>query len=708
MTPDQAYITKQFARHFAGFENKTMAIYGLGKNTPVILDSFPGFHIAGLLDEVRTGDTVFGKKVLSLDEARGLGVDTILILATQSNTRIIYRRIEAFCAGNHIAVYDINGRDLRALAPAAGAPFDSAKYAPVSRQALRRKIDAADVVSFDIFDTLLMRRVLYPPDIFSIVEDRAKTPGFAKARVRAEMELYTQAKNARLDEIYLRLQEALSLADDEREHLYAAELAAEEQALVPRKAMCEMAAYAARQGKQVFFVSDMYLPSDFLSRLLQNAGVPVAAQSVFVSCAHGMGKAGGLFSVLRKAVGQKHILHVGDDHDADMAAAAAYGIEDTFRIYKASEMLEDSPARGLLSLANSTAARMVVGTFLASALSDPFLFSETGGKFRIASTRDMAYTYFAPLVYKFFAWMQDTAKERQLELVLLGARDGWIFKEIAAMLQAGPGLPVPMPYFYTSRAVAFLAGIQNEGDILSIAHVGFSGTAREMLSARFLLLEEEILPRLGEEPRDGYILRHKAAILKNAAEMRKNHLTYIETLGIRPGAKVGFMDFVSTGSCQRCLAEICSFHATGLYFVRIEDPEKAHLPIEALFGQESCYTSNTSLSENYLHLENVFTAPEPTLACFTAAGKPVFMPEVRTEKQLAALHAIHSAILDYGRDNGPLLGCFSACDAQVADKILSFLSEQYSEMQADYFEVNDVLCDEVMNRTFPLMRPAGQ
>ena len=90
-----------------------IAIYGVGKNTRIILESFDSDNIVGLMDEVRKGDIIYGKRVITVEEAAALGVDAIIIVARASNVKIIYRRIKDACIKHSIKVYDINGNILR-------------------------------------------------------------------------------------------------------------------------------------------------------------------------------------------------------------------------------------------------------------------------------------------------------------------------------------------------------------------------------------------------------------------------------------------------------------------------------------------------------------------------------------------------------------------------------------------------------------------
>ena len=43
-----------------------------------------------------------------------------------------------------------------------------------------------DVISFDVFDTLLVRRCLEPSDVFTAIERESRRKGYAKARIKAE------------------------------------------------------------------------------------------------------------------------------------------------------------------------------------------------------------------------------------------------------------------------------------------------------------------------------------------------------------------------------------------------------------------------------------------------------------------------------------------------------------------------------------------
>ena len=74
---------------------------------------------------------------------------------------------------------------------------------------MQQEILAHEVISFDVFDTLVMRRVLYFEDVFSLVEQRSGVAGFRKYRIQAEREVNRLGRAPRIEAIYQRLHMAM-------------------------------------------------------------------------------------------------------------------------------------------------------------------------------------------------------------------------------------------------------------------------------------------------------------------------------------------------------------------------------------------------------------------------------------------------------------------------------------------------------------------
>lgn len=60
---------------------------------------------------------------------------------------------------------------------------------PVNVEKLISILKSYEVISFDIFDTLLKRNVNTPIDVFKYVENKINKPGFAEKRIVSEKKL---------------------------------------------------------------------------------------------------------------------------------------------------------------------------------------------------------------------------------------------------------------------------------------------------------------------------------------------------------------------------------------------------------------------------------------------------------------------------------------------------------------------------------------
>lgn len=681
---EKDYIISSWQKHFAGKCDKKIAIYGIGKNTEIILDNFNSDNIIGLLDGVRKEAHIYNKPIISIEEAVSAGVSIIVIIARYSNLKIIYRRIADLCLNNFIEVYDINGNIIECNEKEEKS-FN--KYKSINEKYLKEKIKTADIISFDIFDTLVTRRVLYPHDIFSLIQKKGIL-GFEKLRINAETDLRNEEKIANIYDIYERL------GDNYSPEL---EIETEAELLVIRKAIVDMLDYALSEGKIVYLVSDMYLPKRIIKNLLDPLGIKIDEKYILISCDYSVSKCNGLFYVLRKKAGNKKTLHIGDDFEADIKSAKRFGIDDTFKIESGLTMLEDSYASGLLIHDKSLSNRLIIGEFVSKQLNDPFLFNRTGGLFEVKTNYDMSYSFIAPLLSCFFTWMIKKSQELGLNQILLCSRDGYIFEKMYQLIKNKYDLPV-MKYFYTSRAVAVIASLIDESDIIHAYNLPFTGTTEEMLLNRFCINKEDIRVRQkGEIDRD-YILRHKDIILKIAEQNRANYIEYINSSFINSDSRAGLFDFVSQGTCQKALANIVDFDLYGLYFALIDpiDNYKENTPIEAMFGKVMLFADNTyNFTKNYFSLENLLSSFEPTLSCFNGSAAPQFFNEERTKADLAVLKECHEAILNY----------FECCkidnlievDKEVVDCIFSYIQPRFCCSNIELY-VNIKLQDEFCNR----------
>ena len=299
-------------------------LYGIGPRTEKYIVEHPDLVIDGILDGYRNDGEFCGIPVLALGDISTQN-SRIIVAARPASARIIHARIKEFCMERNVEIYDINGRRME---NGEDVRRPEAEKIRVDTDKLHREIERHDVVSFDIFYPLLVRKCGAAEKVFAYVAIKnGLSGGFVGERIRAEKEL-SQTMAPKIEDIYRTLSERMQIPQEEGRRLLLEEIEAEKKFLVIREKLAEAFSYAQAKGKKIFLISDMYLSRKVLGQILSEKGIE-GYDRLFVSCEHGTDKAGKLFhEALRKAEG-KDMLHIGDDEYRDCECAERCG-RDTF------------------------------------------------------------------------------------------------------------------------------------------------------------------------------------------------------------------------------------------------------------------------------------------------------------------------------------------------------------------------------------------
>lgn len=694
MISEKDYVIDTFRKNFSEFKNRRVVLYGLGFKTQIILEGCPDYNFVGLMDPNKGGETIFGKKVLTYDEVLESNVEAIIVVARPNIVRVITRRILTFCQKNKILLYDINKNDL-----SFGVEkllVSDEPYLELNENDLKKKILGHDIISFDIFDTLIMRKVLYPQDVFDIVEHKAvkakySITNFRDKRAEAERLLLLET-NPNIYEIYDLLQQETGLTDEEKECLLQLEIFVEKQVLIKRNKMVDMLKYAVDLQKKVYLISDMYLPKDILENILGELGIS-GYSDIFVSCEYRTPKYRGLFSIFKEKVAGESYLHIGDNKEADGVFAELQGM-DSYIIKSAVDMLELSSYREIFHHLRSVNDRSLAGLFVSKVFNNPFSLYQTSGRPEIRSTYDVGYLFIAPLITNFIVWLLQAVKKQKSDYMLFAARDGYLIHKLydaAINLLELEDMPKGI-YFLTSRMVSAASTMVTDKDIAYVASLPFAYSQEKLLEIRFGLSPDEILPYDQQLFTDieSYALAHKQKIVVKSKELRSRYLEYVKSLGIQDGSKVGFFDFVSSGTCQMYLSDILPFDLVGLYFVHYlsdSSERKNKLPIHALFENGLSYQSQSYAFDNYYYLETVITSFAASLASFDENVQPVYSPDTRSLREMQKLKDMHEAITDYFNDYIEELYIKTEhINEKVSDTFFNGIDNKYTDIKDDTLE----------------------
>lgn len=208
---------------------------------------------------------------------------------------------------------------------------------PALREAIRSKIANVDLVSVDVFDTLLLRTT--KPEIqrfwemserFRMTVDRADLvrEDFFIARLEAVRAAYgnvprtRQSREVMINEIYRLMLAQLEIPTTQSDAFLEEEIAYEVSQLTANRMLAEILKEASLQGVSIIYASDMYLPAAIIDRLLAAAGVDVPFTAGYSSADISLSKRSGeLFDwiIERQRVRPDRCLHLGDHPQGDAA-----------------------------------------------------------------------------------------------------------------------------------------------------------------------------------------------------------------------------------------------------------------------------------------------------------------------------------------------------------------------------------------------------
>lgn len=317
-----------------------------------------------------------------------------------------------------------------------------------SAQRLRRAVRNASWVTIDVFDTALFRCVPDPEDVFEIVGMRCRggtgMPRTAsefracrrEAEYRARQEVWrrSQADEVTLAQIYECLGTMLPGLDVE--HTMQQELEVERAVCVANPDIKAFYDRLQRDGINVAFVSDTYLPSAFIDEMTKAAGYDGRHELFVSSEAVATKYRGTLFPYVAARLGASpaRIVHIGDNVRTDFLN----GREAGFQTYWYRRTAEP---RGYFRAEKTLEARV---------LARIEALSIDAGEGAAECFEALGAGVLGPLFLGLTQWLARSVQEQGAELVLICARDGYVIHQIYERLRRSADLP-PSSYFLASR-----------------------------------------------------------------------------------------------------------------------------------------------------------------------------------------------------------------------------------------------------------------
>lgn len=467
------------------------------------------------------------------------------------------------------------------------------------------------LISLDVFDTAIFRRVFHPSDIFDVIEEEVGH-NFKTLRIEAQDKARKKDTHYTLLDIYKSLPRFNIKEEIKAEYLN-----------------CESNPYILNlynnYDADFIFISDMYLPSSVIKSMLERCGYNDT--QVFVSCEHRALKGdGNLFKKVEEILGRKIDKHIGDNYSADIKGAIRAKIPELEfigpPIYERKVVIPELKSPKLRKI-----------------LIDSELNSE------IPIEEKIGYI-FAPLALSFTKKVLEEAKDNQI--VFFNARDSFIFYIIARWLLK---TDKKIKYCRFSRKSCHFPNISTNYSLDNPANVktiNFFRTLRIQKLRDFIEMFEldgdfeEKANELGitldteidyskdrNETLLKFIMLIQPSIYERARSDRRNFHKYVEKLGMKNNDI--FVDLGHFGSMQSIIRKIehislkgryvHTFKTNGDYFKGIKEEKVSFLPINSI----ALFTGIVEL---------IFSEPVGTVVNYTEKGIPVLSNDKKFRKDV--------------------------------------------------------------------------
>lgn len=326
-----------------------------------------------------------------------------------------------------------------------------------------------DIISFDIFDTLLFRAVEKPADVFRLLEAEWNIIGFANARMCAERLAREKHGEISVWDIYKRLEKWYGI---EAAAGVRREIETEYKVCFANPYMQKVYKEAKRQGKYVIAVSDMYLSGEVLEKLLKICGYE-GIDKVYVSCEYGVSKYHGqLYDFVREDFGQYgKIMHIGDNKIADVRNVRQKGWTG-YQYYNVMVHGQKYRCRNMRSIAASF-YKGIVNSRLHS------------GQPVSSGCYELGFAYGGVLALGYIQFLLDLKRKKNIDLFLFTARDGYILWKVFLEIYEEKGCA----YIPFSRVAGYQITMERNWKAYLACMVShYAGTGRTV---------EEVLSRCG-------------------------------------------------------------------------------------------------------------------------------------------------------------------------------------------------------------------
>lgn len=502
------------------------------------------------------------------------------------------------------------------------------------------KIDCVDVVSFDLFDTLVCRPFHEPQDVFLYLAQIYGESDFYKYRINAE-----KVARETLKKIQVNFDEIYQCMPQKFFYLKEKEAAFEYDIIYANPEIKELYNYAVHKGKKIIITTDMYYSYEYLARLLTKNGYTIYDHIYISGYLQKAKYQGTLFPYVVQDLKIKpsRILHIGDNHKYDYKAARAAKLK-ALRILSPRKKLCMLYPR-LVDFAKNYPRNLTLSLILGLITRRITLHAGFNNYWE-----EFGYIYGGGACYGLSKFILGEMKKANLQELICIARDGYTIKRIISILDPS----IRMHYIVATRAINLQVSLETEDEL------PWTNKARSIVRM-YAQISDEFRSRCkdkewsNDEECVSFVRSNYDILLPISREIYKSYLKYISQFQVRD-SRVALFDiaggaFNSYKLIRRVFQEKSIL---GLYW---QIAKKTNLRKGDDF---KCVPYRNTNSKSYLKLyellEFLITAPELPIKGVSGNGEITRLDNKYERKRVDVYRRICMAEVQFTNDYLAIFG----------------------------------------------------
>lgn len=503
---------------------------------------------------------------------------------------------------------------------------------------VKRAIGRASVVSFDIFDTLLLRPYVNPTDLFLHMERAYGKTFFQNVRVTAERNARRASphEDVTLDEIYAQI-------DAQFQDMRQRELDWEEMVLRPNLEMRQIWNMARAQGKKIVVASDMYLPHEFLARVLAKNGFG-DYDKLYVSGDLGKTKSTGtMFDQIIRDMGvaPHKILHIGDNKRADYKNPRRRGIRAWHYPHVTHSFIKSTPRFDKFNFKNPE--NLGASILIATTAARQHNARHGGGRVHKNYWDKLGYEYAGPVIYGYTRFIQRVVKRQNLKHLIFVARDGYTLQRVFKTFDSD----IDNSYIYAPRFLNLICRLDYSRDDIkqSGAIIDYFVRKNDKIARAWA----DVHPTSWRDYHQ-FIQSHQDDFVQCAQIERQNYQNYL-LRNAKSTDAVGIVDTITARfSSQKLIEHTLDTPTTAIYWSVLKYEFEGVYTYQEFIHNNGDFTK--TFTKNWEFMEFLMTAPEYPIKNLTADGEPIYdtnpTPAEKFRKQVYP--DISQGALDFAND----------------------------------------------------------